>query len=282
MIKLDLKNFLISKGLTNKSVKFRKLEGGYTNHVWLAVTDTRQLVIKEFTQPVLGSLFPNLPEDEARALRVLEGLNVAPVLIGFWPEASVLIYEYVEGEMWEADVEAVANLILRKERADPTGFRSVPIRPDAILFQGDDLFRMCKNKPDKNKPMLENPLPYGKLSLIHTDIGGNLISGGNKLRLIDWQCPAAGDICEDIYSFLSPAFQILAQREPLKKDQIKKFWTAIERQDLKIRYDNIFSAYAWRFAGYCSWRSEVIKDVNISSRYKKAFEAELNYMGKET
>ena len=34
--------------------------------------------------------------------------------------------------------------------------------------------------------------------------------------MIDWQCPAAGDPCEDIYSFLSPAFQILSGRAAIE------------------------------------------------------------------
>jgi thiamine kinase len=42
--------------------------------------------------------------------------------------------------------------------------------------------------------------------LLHTDVVlGNLILGDNGLRLIDWQCPAIGDLIVDIMMFLSPA-----------------------------------------------------------------------------
>ena len=50
-----------------------------------------------------GTLFPNLPEDEAEALRRLAGLKVAPDLVGFWPEESLLAYEFAEGDMWDGD-----------------------------------------------------------------------------------------------------------------------------------------------------------------------------------
>lgn len=40
-----------------------------------------------------GTLFPNLSADEAEALRRLTGLDVAPELVWFWPEATLLVYE---------------------------------------------------------------------------------------------------------------------------------------------------------------------------------------------
>ena len=83
-----------------------------------------------------GTLFPNLPEDEAEALRRLAGLDVAPDLVGFWPQESLLVYEFVEGEMWHGDMHSVAVLLTRKEAADATGFRSVPLSlPDIKVVQ---------------------------------------------------------------------------------------------------------------------------------------------------
>ena len=121
--------------------------------------------------------------------------------------------------------------------------------------------------------------PPQKLSLIHTDIGGNLVGEGSGLRLIDWQCPAIGDICEDIYSFLSPAFQILGERAPLTDAQVRDFWDTLARPDLEERYALLRPAYAWRFAGYCAWRADVLEDAAICARYRRALAEELSYMG---
>jgi len=279
MIEGELRRFLEKQGLIDSQAEFKKLKGGYLNSVWFVDTLDRRLVAKKFVKPVTGTLFPNLPEDEAEALRRLEGLDVAPKLVGFWPDVSLLVYEFVEGDMWDGDMQSIAQLLLRKEAADPTGFRSVPIKVQDILAEGDALFARCKSPPDTLCPSLVDvPLPQ-KLSLIHTDVGVNLVGAGENLRLIDWQCPAIGDICEDIYSLLSPAFQILADRDPLTDVEVSDFWLTLMRPELEVRYALLRPAYAWRFAGYCAWRAEILEDAEICSRYRYALRAELNYIG---
>ena len=279
MTEVELRDFLAKQGLADNGSAFRKLKGGYLNSVWRVDTPERCLVAKEFAKPMTGTLFPNLPEDEAEALRRLEGLDVAPELVGFWPDASLLVYDFVEGEMWDGDMASVAQLLLRKEAADPTGFRSVPLTIPDIIAEGDALFARCISPPDVIPPPQAKVPPPQKLSLIHTDIGVNLIGAGSNLRLIDWQCPAIGDICEDIYSFLSPAFQILGERAPLTDAQAGDFWDALARPDLEARYELLRPAYAWRFAGYCAWRAEVLEDAEICARYRRALGEELSYMG---
>lgn len=279
MTEAELRDFLAKQGLADNRSAFRKLKGGYLNSVWRVDTPERCLVAKEFAKPMTGTLFPNLPEDEAEALRRLEGLDVAPELVGFWPDASLLVYDFVEGEMWDGDMASVAQLLLRKEAADPTGFRSVPLTIPDIIAEGDALFARCISPPDVIPPPQAKVPPPQKLSLIHTDIGVNLVGAGSNLRLIDWQCPAIGDICEDIYSFLSPAFQILGERAPLNDAQVRDFWDALARPDLEARYDLLRPAYAWRFAGYCAWRAEVLEDAEICARYRRALGEELSYMG---
>ena len=278
MTETELRRFLSGQGLLDNQARFKKLEGGYLNSVWRVDTEERCLAAKEFAVPMTGTLFPNLPEDEAEALRRLAGQNVAPELVGFWPEVSLLVYEYVEGDMWDSDTESVAKLLLRKEGADPTGFRKVSLQFEDILFEGDAFFARCQNLPEIKRPIVvEVPSP-DKISLIHTDVGVNLVGNGANLRLIDWQCPAAGDICEDIFSFISPAFQILAERKPLSSEQVKDFWKALSRPDLFKRYSVLYPAYAWRFGGYCAWRAEVLEDEEVCTRYRRALAAELMCM----
>ena len=170
------------------------------------------LVAKEYTTPIISTLFPNLPNKEAEALPRLEGLKVAPKLIGFWPEVKLLVYDYVEGEMWDEGAVGVADLLLRKEVPDSNRFRHVVLTCEDILAQVDALLARCKHIPKASRPRPTDVPSAPKFSFIHTDVGVNLVGAGDGLRLIDWQCPAVGDICEDIYSFLSPTFQILGER----------------------------------------------------------------------
>ena len=279
MTEAELRDFLAKQGLADNGSAFRKLKGGYLNSVWRVDTPDGCLVAKEFAKPVTGTLFPNLPEDETEALRRLAGLDVAPDLVGFWPDASLLVYEFVEGDMWDGDMASAAHLLLRKEVADPAGFRTVRLDPRDIIAEGDALFARCISPPDVIPPPQAKVPPPQKLSLIHTDIGVNLVGEGSGLRLIDWQCPAIGDICEDIYSFLSPAFQILSERAPLADAQVRDFWQALARPDLEERYALLRPAYAWRFAGYCAWRAEMLEDAAICARYRRALAEELIYMG---
>lgn len=278
MTEAELRRFLCEQGLAGNRTGFRKLKGGYLNTVWRVDAPGVRLVAKEFAEPMTGTLFPNLPDDEAEALRRLAGLDVAPDLVGYWPEAALLVYEFVEGAMWDGDMPSVAELLLRKEAADPSGFRKVPLTSPDIIAEGAAFFARCQHMP-ASAPLPTPGVPaLEKLSLIHTDIGVNLVGSKTALRLIDWQCPAAGDICEDIYSFLSPAFQILAEREALTSIEVDAFWQALARPDLAERYALLRPAYAWRFAGYCAWRAEVLTDAEICARYRRALGAELDYM----
>ncbi len=279
MTESELRDFLSSHGLADSQTALRTLKGGYLNTVWRVDTGDLCFVAKEFAKPMAGTLFPNLPEDEAEALHRLAGLDVAPDLVGFWPDASLLVYDYVEADMWSGDMQGVAQLLLRKEAADPTGFRAVPLAIPDIIAEGDALFARCTSPPCASAPPVADVPPPQKFSLIHTDIGVNLVGEGSGLRLIDWQCPAIGDICEDIYSFLSPAFQILGERASLTDAQVRDFWDALARPDLEERYDLLRPAYAWRFAGYCAWRADVLEDAAICARYRRALAEELIYMG---
>ena len=152
MTEADLYIFLTGVGLVDEQACFSKLTGGFHNAVGLVEIGDQQLVAKCFSETMMGTLFPNLPVDEAEALRRLEGLDVAPRLVGFWPEVSLLVYEYVEGNMWNSDMVGVADLLLRKEAADPNGFRTVPLTSENILIEGDLLFARCASEAVKFRP----------------------------------------------------------------------------------------------------------------------------------
>jgi aminoglycoside phosphotransferase (APT) family kinase protein len=275
MTNSSIETLLQEAGLWKGPVTLRPLKGGYLNEVILVQTGAAKLVLKRFAPETTGTLFPNRPEDEARALKRLEGLDVAPRLLGFWADASMMIYDYVEGSPWQSGTADVARLLLRKEAADPDGFRHVPLSPADIMAEGDALFARC-NAPPPPRPAVRDLAPPARLSLIHTDLGpGNLIGHGTGLRIIDWQCPAAGDLAEDIYSFLSPAFQILSEHAVLTPSEQDAFWHALARPDLKARYLALRPFYAWRMAAYCLWRAETRPEAEVRGRYKVAYAAEI-------
>ena len=280
MNEADVERFLKDKGLWQGPITLRALKGGYLNEVLSVTTGPARLVFKRFAPETSGTLFPNSPTDEARALERLAGLDVAPRLVGFWADLSLMVYDYVEGRPWQSGTADVARLLLRKEAANAVGFRPVPLDPAGILAEGDALFARCAAAPLGRRPTPCDLPPPSRLSLIHTDLGpGNLIGHGPGLRIIDWQCPAAGDLAEDIYSFLSPAFQILSEHAPLTPAEGAEFWTVFaNRPDLHARYTVLRPFYAWRMAAYCLWRSETRPEPEIRARYATAFAAELAHM----
>jgi hypothetical protein len=276
-------DFLTARGLGDGPYQIKKLAGGYWNDVLKVSNPSGTYVVKCYRAVLKDSLFPNLPEAEAAALQRLSGLNVAPEPFAFWPDDGILVYSYVEGEVWQDDLIGVANLLRRKEVADAYGFRVVPITAEGILTEGDALFARCtvdhyvaafqKYRPSS----FATPTPE-RLSLIHTDIGAtNLIGHGGDLRLVDWQCPAMGDLAEDVYSFLSPAFQILNLCEPLSEAAHFEFFNALDIPLVKQRYNSLEQAFAYRMAGYCCLRYQTVgdSDVAVRDRYIRAAEAEL-------
>lgn len=261
----------------------RALAGGYWNDVLRIDTDQGAFVLKHYRAVMAGTLFPNLPDDEARALQRLAGLAVAPEPAGYWPQDRVLLYAYVEGAPWTGDIEAMAALLSRKAGVSGEGFREVPVTPQAILAEGEALFAPCADDALTRRLRALRPAPPAAppggwcpaRRLIHTDIGAmNLIGAGAGLRLIDWQCPASGDPAEDVYSFLSPAFQILNLRRPLAAAERDRLMRLLGDAALARRLALLEPAYAWRMAGYCCRRMQTTETEEVRARYARAAGAE--------
>jgi len=276
-------DFLTARGLGDGPYQINKLAGGYWNDVLKVSNPSGTYVVKCYRAVLKDSLFPNLPEAEAAALQRLSGLNVAPEPFAFWPNEGILVYSYVEGDVWQDDLMGMAHLLRRKEAANAHGFRVVPITAEGILKEGHALFARCTRDRLVTAFQTCRPSPFAtptpeRLSLIHTDIGAtNLIGHGEDLRLVDWQCPAMGDLAEDVYSFLSPAFQILNLCEPLSETARVEFFDALDMPRVKQRYDALEQAFAYRMAGYCCLRYQTVgeSDVAVRDRYIRAAEAEL-------
>jgi thiamine kinase len=252
-----------------------RFPGGFWNDVQRLDTSDGTLVFKRYLPIPEGSLFPNLPADEARALTRLAGLDVAPALVAFWPEAPALLYRHVPGAEWQNDVVSAAHLLRRQSRADPSGFRRVPTQSSAILAEGDRLLARCQPSDLTARLHACRPLPTdcppGPLSLIHTDTApANLVGKGAGLRLIDWQCPAAGDLAEDVAVLLSPAFLTLYQRPLIASPARRLFLDTLSDPALETRLAALEPAYGWRLAAYCALRLQTTQDPDLAARYRSA------------
>lgn len=279
----EARAFLVARRPDLGVTGVRALAGGYWNDVLRIDTDQGPLVLKHYRAVMAGTLFPNLPDDEARALQRLAGLAVAPAPVGYWPQEKVLLYAYVEGAPWDGDIAAMVALLVRKAGVSGDGFRQVPVTPEAILAEGDALFAPCRDDALTRRLRALRPAPppappggwCPARRLVHTDIGAtNLIGVGAGLRLIDWQCPASGDAAEDVYSFLSPAFQILNLRLPLPATDRARFLHLLGDPALAGRFALLEPAYAWRMAGYCCRRMQSAETEEVRARYARAAGAE--------
>ena len=253
----------------------RSFTGGFWNEVQHLTTSRGDLVFKRYRPIPPDSLFPNLPQDEALALARLAGLNVAPDLVGFWPAEQVLIYHFIPGPEWRDDVQAAAQLLRRQAMADPTGFRPVPVTAAAILAQGDRDLAACVPDPVirhlKACRPTARPSDPAPTSLIHTDpAAANLVGTGAGLRLIDWQCPAAGDLAEDVAVLLSPAFRTLYNRPLITPAQRRLFLDTLADSALERRLPALEPAYGWRLATYCARRMQTTPDPTLARHYQNA------------
>jgi thiamine kinase len=276
--------FVVEQGLTaDRALHVDALTGGYLNQVFRLRGAGIDWVVKRFLPETELALFPNLPEAEHKAMALASSLGLAPKPVAFIdrPDAPVLVYHYVEGEMWRDGVDDVARLLRRLREADPMGFRSVPMTPEDILTEGDAFLpkltpeRRARLAAARPKPIRIDPV---KPVLLHTDIGpGNIIvaKDAGQLIVIDWQCPAAGDPVQDVIAFLSPAFQILYSRPPLTARQEAEFFTATDDDALKAHYDTMLPFYDWRMAGYCAMRIDKYAATRpeASQRYVQAWAA---------
>ncbi len=277
---MDLENIVVSLA-KNKSEDVQenliKMVGGHSNHVW-RYKGAQEIVLKKYLKVPPGSLFENSLQEEEKALKTVKQINIAPKFVKSWPDLSIIAYRYVEGVPWHNDIKAVAKLILEKEKINPEKFKEVSCEPTEILRQGDVFLAKCQKLPKVKRPHPEQISPVKKFSLLHRDIRQNLISefkGG--IKLIDWQTPAKGDICEDIFSFISPGFQILADGTPLSAQDLNSFWKFLERPDLYERYRKIRAAFAWRHGSYCWWKSTIVESRYLRTKYRLASLAEFDY-----
>lgn len=225
------------------------LTGGRTNRLW-RVGD---VVVKAFDPLAASPLFPNDPGAEARALGAFGPAGLAPRLCG--SGEGWLAYAHVEGQIWRGEPAAVARLLFRLHQHSGEGFRSLPSGAAALRAQGLAMSAECR--ASLPPPEVGDCPGAAQPRLLHGDaVAGNIIEGPSGLTLIDWQCPARGDPCEDIATFLSPAMQWLYRGRPLSRDEIARFLAAYPDPAATDRYNRLLPLFRWRMALHCQWKAE--------------------------
>ena len=262
IVSFDPLKFLARHGLADtRGLTVESLSGGYQNQVYRARGGGLDWVIKRFSPAAEVTLFPNLADSEAMALRRLAECGAAPRPVAFVEraeDAPVLVYEFYGGRPWSGRIAPVAELLRQIARVDADGFRRVPMIASDILAQGDIFVTECaaevRQRLISARPRPKEVAP-GPRRLIHTDFGpGNLIEGADGLKAIDWQCPAAGDPAEDLAAFLSPAFQILYGRAPLTSEEEEALLQAYGDAPTIDRLRHLRPSFDWRMAAYCAMR----------------------------
>ncbi|MDB2600409.1 phosphotransferase [Amylibacter sp.] len=264
-------------GILSKQTVWYAQTGGQTNKVW-RLKGEQDLICKLYLETKTNPLFNNTPEAEYTCLLWLEGSDIAPKPYKYLktPFGEVLLYNYIKGQTWSHDVGSVSELLNRiREHKYPKGLRILSNLPSDIKQNGHEIINKLNNY-HKNK--LIKICPDVSISniepvLLHTDVvPGNLISGGEGLRLIDWQCPAIGDPIVDIMMFLSPGMhEIYGSGELSIKDRHTFLMNLTPK--LRIRYNILGPLYHWRLAAYCFWKAE-----QGSVEYEKAALAEIDLL----
>jgi thiamine kinase len=259
-IKNQLQNYLSMQGILSNQTVWHAQTGGQTNKVWRLIGE-KDLICKLYLETKNNPLFNNTPEEEYRCLLWLEGSDIAPKPYKFLktPFGEVLLYNFIKGETWSHDVEAVSELLTRvRKHKFPKGLRTLSNLPLDIKQTGleiiNKLNRYHKNELDMLCPdvLISDIEPV----LLHTDVvPGNLISEVEALRLIDWQCPAIGDPIVDIMMFLSPGMHEIYGSGKLSMKDHEGFLMSLN-SDLRNRYNKIGPLYHWRLAAYCFWKAE--------------------------
>ncbi|WP_348538739.1 phosphotransferase [Shimia sp. R10_1] len=247
---------------TSPAISWEALYGGRTNVAWRGICcDRPDVVLKLYRGAAQNPLFPNDPLAEARLLDLLEDLNLTPKACGSFEteDGHCNVYEHIPGETWHSDTGAVAHLMHTLHQiAPPAGLRKIADGSDELCTQIEEILHRCLQTPDALRRLPTQRISRsGKTVLLHSDIvPGNLIKNDSGLHLIDWQCPAAGDPCEDIAVFLSPAMQMLYRKKPLSLAETETFLARYADRESAERYRALAPFYHARMAAYCQWQSE--------------------------
>jgi len=254
---------LQEKGLIPPEWPWRALAGGRTNHLWHVGVGPDSCVVKLYPRDRQTPLFRNDGTAEAAVLAALQGHGLAPRLLAraHTAQGPCVIYRHVEGQPWQGDPVPLARVLRRLHGLGVhIPLPDAPSGSAALCAQTRGILKDCASEKAADFLALQpkSTVPPSRVRrLIHGDaVAGNIIQGGDGLRLIDWQCPMSGEPSADIAIVLSPAMQCLhGGPEPDARFRERFFATYGERA-VERRYRRLAPLYHWRMAAYCLWKAE--------------------------
>lgn len=257
--------------------RLETLYGGRTNRVWKVLGGDGDKVLKLYRTTRPNPLFRNDAALEAECLKALEPTGFVPRLqaAGRHLDDDWVLYDHAPGTPWQQDPEPVAELLCRLHAFSPPAAAPTGCNGSIDLERkGQSILDLCTSEIRQRLAGLcpkGSVPPSAQTCLIHGDpVAGNILVAVSGLTLIDWQCPARGDPCEDLALFLSPAMQHLYRGQALTVAEEDRFLTAYGQRGTILRYRALRPWYAWRMAAYCLWQVE-----NGSADYAKGLELEL-------
>lgn len=250
-------------GLICAGDRFTVLHGGRTNLVWRIRNAHGDRVLKLFSQEIANPLFPNYPHHETACLQRLAGTGVAPdpVCAGRSGNCEWVIYDHDGGKPWQRNPALVARVLADLHQLPaPKELRKAPDGSRALADQTREILSLCT---PKGRRVVAAMAPIGSVPasghncFLHGDpVPGNILVDAGRAVLIDWQCPALGDPCEDLAIFTSPAMQHLYRGAPLSQGETDAFLNAYPDPEITVRFRALRPWYHWRMAAYCLWQTE--------------------------
>ena len=222
-------------------------------------------------------MFRNDAALEAECLQALQPTGFVPRLqaAGRFQDDDWVLYDHAMGVPWRRGTRAVATLLRSLHRMSvPVGAPKGCNGSADLVAHGTEILAQCSPETRDRLDALcptGSVLPATDTCLIHGDpVAGNILVSHTGLTLIDWQCPAIADPCEDLALFLSPAMQQLYRGNALSLNEQDEFLAAYGHRETVDRYLALRPWYAWRMAAYCQWQVE-----NGAQDYAKGMELEL-------
>lgn len=258
-----LKAELLSAGYRSAGGPWLPMSGGRTNKIWRVSDGKKDFVCKLFDPAGATSLFPNDPDGEVRALQAVAGARLAPDFIGRinTPVGTCVLYRHVEGKAGGAGVADVAATLKELHSSmPPAGLREIRAGAGEIHRQGDRILADCGSEGKEFlmalRPEYVETNAASKVFLHGDLVPENVIHTSRGAVLVDWQCPALGDPCEDLATFLSPAMQSLYGHGPLSTGERQKFLAAYGDPAITDRFNKLQRHFGWRMAAHCLWKTE--------------------------
>ena len=249
-----------SAGFARDADDWKQLSGGRSNRIWKIGSGTRAVICKLYQSDTSSPVFPNDWRAEARALKVLAGTGLAPDLLGSEPTAlgPCLFYRYLAGRPGAAGhLQTGRALRALHDIPPPAWLRPVGSHPDGILAEATGMIadlpadlarRLIARRPEPRTVAPAEPV------FLHGDpVPSNIIAAGRPV-FIDWQCPAAGDPCQDLFIYISPAMQGLYGSGPLGPADKAAFLSGYG-DGLAGRLALLAPVLHWRMAVHCAWRA---------------------------